>query len=71
MTCSHGIIVFVFRFTDAARTEDKDEFLKELAIHTLIEPHENVIELLGCCIRDGELQNYCMMSICLSLCVFV
>ncbi|XP_072016708.1 uncharacterized protein [Amphiura filiformis] len=40
---------------NSAKIEDKDEFLKELAIHTLIEPHENVIELLGCCIRDEPL----------------
>ena len=49
-----GPSVFLFLFADDAGTDAKDEFLKELAIHTIMKPHPHVVELIGCCIRDGK-----------------
>ncbi|XP_038053411.1 tyrosine kinase receptor Cad96Ca-like [Patiria miniata] len=45
-------LVAVKELKDGASTEEKDEFLKELAIHTIMKTHPHVVELLGCCIRD-------------------
>ncbi|XP_022094079.1 probable LIM domain-containing serine/threonine-protein kinase DDB_G0286997 isoform X2 [Acanthaster planci] len=45
-------VVAVKELKDGAETDDKNEFLKELAIQSIIEKHPHVVEILGCCIRD-------------------
>ena len=40
-----------------ASESEKRDLLQELAIMKLLEPHPNVVRLLGCCTEKGSLGN--------------
>ena len=41
-----------------ATEKDKKDLLNELAIMKMLEPHPNVVSLLGCCTDKGEFINF-------------
>ena len=56
-----------------ASESEKRDLLQELAIMKLLEPHPNVVRLLGCCTEKGSLgyqnQILCYQDIIISLCI--
>ncbi|XP_033638388.1 serine/threonine-protein kinase STE20-like isoform X2 [Asterias rubens] len=51
--CDLDVAVKVMK--DDVGNDAKDEFLKELAIHTILKPNPHVVQLIGCCIRDDPI----------------
>ncbi|XP_071795829.1 uncharacterized protein [Asterias amurensis] len=53
--CMCDLDVAVKVMKDDVGNDAKDEFLKELAIHTILKPNPHVVQLIGCCIRDDPI----------------
>lgn len=49
-----SIKVAVKTLKDNASQEEKRDFLSELSIMKLLDPHPNIVTLLGCCTEKGE-----------------
>ncbi|XP_033120852.1 tyrosine kinase receptor Cad96Ca-like, partial [Anneissia japonica] len=50
-----SVNVVVKTLRNQSSNRDKAQFLKELATHALIEPHVNIVRLIGCCTKSAPL----------------
>ena len=46
---------FLFDLTENADQQQKKEFLDELELMKPMAPHPNIVGLVGCCTKSGEL----------------
>ena len=53
-----SITVAVKTLKDNASQEEKRDFLSELSIMKLLDPHPNIVTLLGCCTEKGNLEDF-------------
>ena len=50
----HKTVVAVKMLKDTATESDRSDFNKELKVYRLLEPHPNIIVMLGCCTTRGR-----------------
>ena len=48
-------MVAVKMLKDTATESDRSDFNKELKVYRLLEPHPNIIVMLGCCTTRGRI----------------
>jgi fibroblast growth factor receptor 1 len=52
-------VVAIKTLKSTATEKDKKDLQNELAVMKILDPHPNVVSLLGCCTEKGKKKHHC------------
>ncbi|XP_030833437.1 fibropellin-1 [Strongylocentrotus purpuratus] len=63
ITKEEKTIVAVKRLKETATENDKSDLSKELSLYMYLDPHPNIVNILGCCTDSGKIHCICFVRV--------